>query len=58
MGDWAGFIGDNKEKVIERALIARTKWSASGNYGPYEIYAGVLLSLVNESRKYEESKLA
>jgi len=58
MGDWACFIGDDKEKVITQALKARDKWTASGNYGPYDVFTGELTSKVNELRRYSEVRLA
>jgi hypothetical protein len=44
-GDWAAFVGENKDDVINRAVKAKTKWELPGTYGPYVILVGKLTEL-------------
>ena len=48
-GDWACFVGENREVVIKRALAARNDW------GPnlYRVLVGELTGEVREPVRYE-----
>lgn len=53
-GDYAAFIGANREDVIERALKARNKWGRD----IYRVLVGTLTAEAREPVRYEVVSLA
>ena len=53
-GDYSAFIGENRDKVIERALRARDDWGRE----VYRVLVGTLDSEAREPVRYEVVPLA
>ena len=53
-GDYAAFIGENRDEVIQRALRAREDWGRE----VYRVLVGVLDSEAREPVRYEVVPLA
>lgn len=48
-GDYAAFIGDDRDDVIKRALVARQKWGCER----YRVLVGELIGEAREPVQYE-----
>lgn len=56
-GDWAAFINTDRACAISAALRARSKWTASGRFGPYRVLVGTLSENVLTPTNYKLVKL-
>ena len=58
-GDWAGFVNEDKDLAVGKALKAREKWESSSNYGPYKVLVGELTEEVIAPKvQYATKKLS
>jgi hypothetical protein len=49
-GDWASFVDEDKDAVIQMALKAKEEWEGSG--GPYRVLVGELRQIARPIMKY------
>lgn len=58
-GDWAAFVGQDRQDVIQRAMAARNEWSRNDRYSgsrggrTYRVLVGELTGEAREPVRYE-----